>query len=336
MLRAVYLLDVQSEGARCECVSPSRRSLRWLAPVMVAFTLLTATLAPAASGAPGYTLYPGGTALDIPLGNKDGYTAGLSIRRGQVVHFTLEKDGAVVRYTTQGRVSRERILASFGTIGHVDVRLDLSPYPVDPYLGRRCKGRSPLYMKGTYSGSISFPRRTADVPGVSTLGGRVSFVRNFRTVCRKRASKPTRPLLPNLARKTEVGLLTVRARGGGRTVQLDAAIFALKQRPTQSGGGVSAVAYERRGEVRIRRQASLFFGADALVMSRRGIVPESIQIALPKPFSGTALYSRTQDSPPQWTGDLTVDLPGLADVPMAGSGFEAALCRGRIGACFDK
>lgn len=69
-------------------------------------------------------------------------------------------------------------------------------------------------------------------------------------------------------------------------------------------------------------------------MSKRGMKPETIAVSLPSPFTGNAFYSSGGPSaPPGWTGDLSVDLPGLDRVPLTGPGFQAAFCRGRVGAC---
>jgi len=56
-------------------------------------------------------------------------------------------------------------------------------------------------------------------------------------------------------------------------------------------------------------------------------------VGLPEPFAGHALYSSSPDSPPSWTGDLSVGLPGASKVPLTGPGFNAILCRGKVGSC---
>ena len=68
-------------------------------------------------------------------------------------------------------------------------------------------------------------------------------------------------------------------------------------------------------------------------MSTRGTRPETVEVEPPKPFAGSAVYSHSEESPSSWTGGLTVDLPGADEVSLAGLGFNATLCRGKIYSC---
>jgi hypothetical protein len=49
----------------------------------------------------------------------------------------------------------------------------------------------------------------------------------------------------------------------------------------------------------------------------------------PAPFSGSANFRLESPLTAKWTGDLTVELPGLGGVPLAGDEFQAGLCKGR-------
>jgi hypothetical protein len=46
------------------------------------------------------------------------------------------------------------------------------------------------------------------------------------------------------------------------------------------------------------------------------------------PFSGTATFHLDDPKTASWTGDLAVDLPGLAKVPLTGPTIAAGLCHG--------
>jgi hypothetical protein len=82
-----------------------------------------------------------------------------------------------------------------------------------------------------------------------------------------------------------------------------------------------------------------FFDRGSFVMSKRGKKPETVEVELPEPFAGRALYSRSPGSPPNWTGDLTVNLPGADGIPLTDPGFSALFCRGssvaRVDHCFS-
>jgi hypothetical protein len=49
----------------------------------------------------------------------------------------------------------------------------------------------------------------------------------------------------------------------------------------------------------------------------------------PAPFSGSANFRLEGPRTATWTGDLTVELPGLGRVPLAGDEIQAGLCKGR-------
>jgi hypothetical protein len=48
-------------------------------------------------------------------------------------------------------------------------------------------------------------------------------------------------------------------------------------------------------------------------------------LAPPVPFTGQATFRRNANPANRWTGNLSVDFPGRADVPLAGGRFKAAL-----------
>lgn len=300
------------------------------------FAAALAVLAPAGADAkPAYEVHPGGLQLILPVEKRSDSIISVSINGRQRVKYAVEGPSSAIEYSTRGRVNSRRIVADFGALGRIDVRLHLVPQPPDPPHRGRCKGRAPLYQHGVYRGIIDFPRMPG-VPEISTRSGHVYFERRFRQVCRRRPPRPKPALYPKLTRKVEEGVLIVNGKGEGRTVRLWATIFALRQSPAYSGGTCGATAYERREGVRITRRTGRFFYHNSFVMSRRGKRPETVEVEPPKPFAGHAIYSHSPGSPPSWTDDLRVDLPGADGVPLTGPGFSAVLCRGRVGSCLWK
>lgn len=83
----------------------------------------------------------------------------------------------------------------------------------------------------------------------------------------------------------------------------------------------------------ITRRIGKAFGRNQLVMSRRGEDPETVKVQLPTPFAGQASYRRGANALPSWTGNLNVDMPGATGVALAGVGFSAVLCRGKVASC---
>lgn len=186
--------------------------------------------------------------------------------------------------------------------------------------------------EGSYQGTIEFSQEL-DVPKVSVHRGRFYLERRFRQVCKRRHVRPKQDPYKELKRKEEEGVLTARGKIEGRTVRLDAEVFALRRNPRYSGGVFRAAVYERREEVRIARWIGGRFCRNSLILSKRGKEPETVKVKLPKPFAGRALYSRSQGSFPSWTGDLKVDLPGAKGVPLTGPGISTVICRGKVDSC---
>jgi hypothetical protein len=293
--------------------------------------LVALSLSASADAKPGYKVHPGGLELTLPVEMRDGSIISVSANGRQRVRFTIQSPSSVIEYSTKGRVSSRRITADFGALGRIDVKLHL-PHRANPPHRGRCKGRPPLWWEGIYRGAIEFARKPG-VPEVSAKGGPAYVVRRFRHVCKRRRPRPRKSnLYAKLKRKLEEGILTVRGKTDGRNVQLHATI-AFRRSPAYSGGTLNIVASERREGVRITRRIGVFFYHNSLVMSRSGEEPETIKVNLPSPFTGQALYSRSLGSPASWTGDLSVDRPGADGVSLAGAGFTAALCRGKVDSC---
>ncbi len=311
-------------------------SCRSFAVLFSAVVLLLFALPVGAEAKPGYRAHPGGTKLILPVENRADAVISVSADDRQRVGLAVEGPSSGTEYSTKGRVSGRRIEADFGDLGRVDVTLHFVHYrPGFTHPGRfpgRCQGRAPREGIGTYRGAIELSHEGA-VPEVSVKSGRVFFTRRFRQVCKRLRPKFEPGPFPNLKRKAEEAILTVTGKGEGRTVNLDAQIFALRQHPARSAGHVYAAAYERHEGVRITRTMGGFFERGSFVMSKRGKQPETITVEPPDPFAGQALYSHSPGSTASWTGDLTVDLPGAARIPLTGPGFTAAVCRGKVDDC---
>lgn len=275
---------------------------------------------------------PGGLDLILPVEKRGDVVISVSAYGRQHVQLTIEGPSSAVEYTTKGRVSDRRITAGFGLLGRIDVSLHLAHYRPGMLPQTHCKGRDPMEGEGAYRGTIKFSQE-ADVPKVSVHRGRFYLERHFRQVCKRRYPRSKPGPYQKLKRKVEEGVLTVRGKAEGRTVRLDATVFAFRRSPGYSGGTLRATAYERREGVRITRWTGGLFYRDSLVMSKRGKEPNTVKVKLPKPFTGRALFSRSQGSSPSWTGDLRVDLPGADGVPLTGQGISAVFCRGTVYSC---
>jgi hypothetical protein len=85
---------------------------------------------------------------------------------------------------------------------------------------------------------------------------------------------------------------------------------------------VSAEVEEHRGEMEIHRALATWASADALHYDRR---LHHATVTPPAPFAGYGSFHAHAPRANQWRGNLTVDFPGHADVPVTGPGFWADL-----------
>lgn len=78
---------------------------------------------------------------------------------------------------------------------------------------------------------------------------------------------------------------------------------------------------ERRG-IEISRSTTLWAGASAFEFDPS---LRTATLAPPAPFSGSASFHRNAPVANRWSGNLTVDLPGRSNVPLAAAGVGATL-----------
>jgi hypothetical protein len=93
---------------------------------------------------------------------------------------------------------------------------------------------------------------------------------------------------------------------------------------------VNAQLVEHRGRLEIVRRNSFEVESKSMVDSPLGVAPITVSLTMPSPFAGTAEYLEHPGSPPSWSGNLSVSLPGAPSVPLSGPGFKSIFCRGPI------
>jgi hypothetical protein len=299
-------------------------------PLILACALVALFALPAyAKAKAGYDVRPAGTEMFIDLGERGGFDVVLEANDRQRVLLTVEDTiFSVTEYSTEGRLSSQRIEADFGELGKIDIEIRLKPrqsYTFPP--PRNCKGPATIEVPGTFSGSIKFSGE-GDIPPFSVERGEAEFVRRFKRVCkqpqpRQNGKKKRKP-------KLDVGLLEVLGKAQGRTSFLGAVNFALREKPRVSFGLLVAGAFRRSEGVLIESSTLAFFDRESFKVSERGKSPARVSISnLLEPFAGRARYLHKPGLPPIWTGNLIVDLPGNR-IPLAKleSDLEVRFCRG--------
>lgn len=300
-----------------------RMKLQYVINGIAALILVTVILPTDARAKSGYIVHPASTELILPIRKKAGYVMSVSAG-GHRVQFKLDGTSLEVEYSTEGNISSQRIKADFGVMGRINVRLHLVRHPPDPPHKGRCKGRAPLYQEGSYRGIIEITNLGSNAPIASVKSGHVYFIRRFRQVCKRQR---TWQKVDGKRLKREVSILTVNGQTGERLILLQALNLTSIKNPVHSRGYLSATVFERLEGIRVTRRVGTPINHDSFALSPRGAALEIADLELPRPFVGHAVYSRSPNTSPSWTGDLSVELPVVGNVPLTGLGFSAILCR---------
>jgi len=228
--------------------------------------------------------------------------------RGEIVLFVSRRQ-SVATYLAPATVTRARIQADLGALGKIALDVISS--------GRQKKVRPPCRTEPevfdlepqSYRGTFEFHGEEGYAEAVS------SHPREYNRallglICDGSGSGEIRGQgLPGAR-------LRLHERHGSSRLNLQ----ANKNRPGARSRFEVQVREERRG-IEITRQRTVWAGSAAFDFDR-DLGTATLQP--PTPFSGRAVFRRGAASG-QWSGDLTVDLPGRSDVPLTGAGVGATL-----------
>lgn len=321
------LLGVRPEG--------HYRAHRCLHSIVALVAVVVSVGLPAKAAATlGYEVRPGGVRFVLPAqhsGNappehSGDYVIAVTAQDHQHVQLSMETPSSRTEYRAFGHVSSRRIEARFGALGRVDLRLHLTPRSAAVYTEGRCKGPAPVHMEGTYSGVIAFASMEG-LPKLFVKRGHVYFTHHFKQVCKRLHPSSPPTSATELARKSEVGLLTVDGNVQGRTVSVEGSVLTMKGHPAHTTGRLIVVVRERSDGVRITETTNLPINHESFAMSEPGVIPETVEVVPPMPLFGRALYVRNPGSPPSWTGDLSISLSDSDRLMLTGPGFSATMCR---------
>jgi hypothetical protein len=233
-------------------------------------------------------------------------------KHGEILVFVGRRSvGGVdsVIYLAPAKVTPTTIDADLGPVGQVSLQFEPSGPPERVHAS--CKqGGSVTYEPGAWVGVIE-------------IAGEEGFTQVHRT--RTKA-------IANPFRETGCGLIGIGETSGQKP---DAA--RLIARSATRKRAIYLQANKNHRKARVRLEASLEERRHGLVVSRevvRLFKPgaftfdaelRSATLAPPAPFSGSASFHRGAKPANQWAGNLSVDFPGRADVPLAGRRFNSAL-----------
>ena len=222
------------------------------------------------------------------------------------IALLVRRGGAAVWYVAPATVTPTRLEADLGALGEISAEIVPS--------GRKKTLRSPCsddvvrgFEPNLYRGSFEF-HGELDYTDAAATDVREYTAFYLAVVCPGRTGgEGSGPGLPGAR-------LRAFSRHGDRHVSLQ----LNKNRPGRPTF-FEATLKEERGKIRIERtvtgrQPAAAFEYDPLL--RKATVAPSA------PFSGVAHYRRDAAPANRWTGTLSVDFPGKANVPLAGTAFS--------------
>jgi hypothetical protein len=224
-----------------------------------------------------------------------------------------------VIYSGSSSLVDGRIRFGLGKLGRINLRF--KPDGTLDHLRppKACKGREQVVRNGTFVGSIRF-RGERDYTHVSShrVYGTVAAPRSWKCPDASGGQVENATGAPILGAYAPHGRVVFAAIGGSEKSPVR--IFV---------AGTS----ERQGRLRIKRSIL----AEGKPTSFEALTDlSSATAAPPKPFAGTASFVRTADGSTEWSGTLSVALPGAQSTALTGSAFKADLARPRTAEEFSE
>ncbi len=212
-------------------------------------------------------------------------------------------------YAVPAQVTETTIEAKIGDLGQIDVHAVPSGHPITE--SSKCGGggkRFPVEA-GRWEGTIQF-RGEEGFTSVDATSAASSTLPFTRLICGTPSIRSE-----GIGGHSPGALLTVKRRSGAEKLELQ----VRKNKPA-GPTRLQAQLSERRGNVLIDRSVNSVAPPKAFGFE---IPPGTASVEPPAPFSGSFAFVRHGRSP-SLKGDLKVDFPGRASVPVLGSGKVGA------------
>lgn len=288
---------------------------------VLACTILALLATPVLAGAkPGYVVLPGYHAVELNLEGSHGYSIQIT-KTNRFVEMYVNRDPDNAVYLIRRRQTNDDgIEAEFPGVGRVSVEF----HPVGPPQKEGgffppCKGGKTTKQPGYFQGTIHIRgERGYTSAHTDRALGEVATV--TKEICKRSIFNHSK----STPAEGETRLFATSGPKHGRSV-------ALSANTVNFGSTVETFfvgsAFERREGMGISRQAFVRGTAADLALGDTGEYPASATITPPAPFHGSAAFQRVPEGENSWTGSLSVVLPGLGRVALAGPSFSAKLCR---------
>lgn len=290
--------------------------LAWLLGLVVLLALLCPTAmaaGPASASLPARALVAPEGALLVPgafrLAGSNGFTLdviGVPPRAGHassLVIFASAK-GESVSYVAPATVTETSMQADLGELGEISVNFRRTNEAATVPCGKR----TIRFDSGQYEGKIVFHGEEGYTNvEATTVPGNLDFIAS--AICREIIFGSSQSGRPRGA------ALFVRNPALGPELSIS------KRRPG-AAAQITAWDSEWNNGISIKRFATLRMpGRDFTYDPRL----RTATVRPPAPFAGSARFDLAKKAGQRWSGDLTVDLPGRAAVPLVGPTLRATL-----------
>lgn len=262
--------------------------------------------------------------IDIKLKGSNGYSIHISVNPRRRLILQVSKDRFSAEYMTRDVLAdTDRVKAKLRGLGTISVRFHPRGAVRHPSL-RGCRKKRPRVQPGVVRGTIRFVGER-EYTQVKAREAKAAIEEPARWFCRYGVK-----FEPNPRERDWVSKFSTQAEG--------VYLLARKYRPGVIEGGQvlyfveTGEAFEATSgrvpltiyrELTVPAQASTFLDAHF----------EHLTVSPPPPFSGAGALARTPESVFTWSGDLSVQFPGLDPIPLAGPSFGSEYCLRESG-CF--
>jgi hypothetical protein len=237
------------------------------------------------------------------------FVVGVPAHKGQPANVAIfvsgKRDGAF--YDAPATLTKTSMQASFGALGEIAVTFH--PSGRAKRVRPSCGGRSLVFDSGAYEGTIRFNGEEGFTSVEATsANGDLGFLLDL--LCPGISGGSGGPFLSGAELNAYSGPSPQSAN-----------VKVVKNRPS-ARAHYEAEVFEVHEGISISRFANVVEAASTFVFDSK---VQTATVHPSAPFSGTGRFRRAAKPANQWSGNLTVDLPGRAGVELTGSDDRAKL-----------
>jgi hypothetical protein len=226
-----------------------------------------------------------------------------------------------IRYMLHGTSSENgRVKAKLPGVGRIAVRFE------ERKVGRRpvpdnCKGRPEIVRRGVFRGTIKL-RGEQGYTSTHRSSARGEVTESFRQACDEPEPTGREPRLQ--------ALLLAGGEAEGRMISFGALKIDFGRRLGKATAYSASSTTLHDGMIVRTDVLAKDDGAGFSTPGPSGNL-ENATVKPPRPFTGSATFHLDSPRSSSWEGTLSVEMPGIGEVPLAGPEFWSALCED--GAC---